>query len=330
MTVVYETYEKTDSYSSDDLKSGDLGHNNEMKSNEQIINKDRLTIAMEFFVIFFLVLVYVFVLCYSNPTINYYSCDQLDLNKPYLKDTISTEALIFFGSFIPLVFIVAVELVNSNFIHKIVIYIKLKKKNERKSFNGRNLRMCLLHLITIFSLGIIITILLTEIIKHWVGRLRPYFLDVCKPNLAEIDCFNHTLNGQVYKSIFTGDGFCTGDAHRIKEARLSFPSGHASYSSYTMIFLILYLEARLFVDKKKFFKILLQFLAFLLCLVTSLSRISDFHHRTSDVVCGFLLGTTVAIFVTKHVGIGINYKEDTYIDIRSVSSDKKSLDDSEI
>lgn len=31
---------------------------------------------------------------------------------------------------------------------------------------------------------------------------------------------------------------CTGDPAKIKEARLSFPSGHSSFSAYSMIFLI--------------------------------------------------------------------------------------------
>jgi hypothetical protein len=46
--------------------------------------------------------------------------------------------------------------------------------------------------------------------------------------------------------LIKGGDFCTGkDFAKIKEARLSFPSGHASFSTYTMLFLVLYLEARL-------------------------------------------------------------------------------------
>ena len=34
------------------------------------------------------------------------------------------------------------------------------------------------------------------------------------------------------------DGICTGDPKLIKEARLSFPSGHSSFTTYSMIFII--------------------------------------------------------------------------------------------
>ena len=34
------------------------------------------------------------------------------------------------------------------------------------------------------------------------------------------------------------DDICTGDAKIVREARLSFPSGHSSFTTYSMIFII--------------------------------------------------------------------------------------------
>ena len=34
------------------------------------------------------------------------------------------------------------------------------------------------------------------------------------------------------------DKLCTGDPKIVKEARLSFPSGHSSFSTYSMVFVI--------------------------------------------------------------------------------------------
>ena len=55
-----------------------------------------------------------------------------------------------------------------------------------------------------------------------------YFLDfytICAPTVTSALC---TTNG-VYNAYYTGGSFCTGSASDVKEARLSFPSGHARY-----------------------------------------------------------------------------------------------------
>ncbi|KAF2351424.1 Phosphatidic acid phosphatase type 2/haloperoxidase [Trinorchestia longiramus] len=90
------------------------------------------------------------------------------------------------------------------------------------------------------------------------------------------------------------------DDFRLKEARLSFPSGHASFSAFTMIYLVLYLQARLRV-RMRLVRPVLQFVCVLLAFYTALSRVSDYKHHWSDVLFGSLLGTTVAVLV----GVGV-------------------------
>lgn len=139
-----------------------------------------------------------------QPTITYFTCDRSDILAPYLSNSVPTIHLIALGNIVPLVAILAIEIVNS--------------KNNRR---GR-----LLHDISyafnLFWLGESIVGFITEVIKRSTGQLRPNFLDVCRPNLESIVCFNRTADdAQLYNWIFTGGDFCTGDPNKVEEARLS-------------------------------------------------------------------------------------------------------------
>ena len=82
-------------------------------------------------------------------------------------------------------------------------------------------------------------------------------MDICKPIIGSMQCTSMT-NSQVFNPINTGGSFCTGEPSQIKEARLSFPSGHSSYSWFTMGFIIIYLEARLVLLRFRYLKTALQ------------------------------------------------------------------------
>ena len=76
--------------------------------------------------------------------------------------------------------------------------------------------------------------------------------------------------------------------------RLSFPSGHASFSAYTMVYLALYLQARMTWSGSRLLRPFLQLSALMLTWYTGLSRVSDYKHHWSDVLAGFLIGTVAA------------------------------------
>lgn len=69
-----------------------------------------------------------------------------------------------------------------------------------------------------------------------------------------------------------------------------------------MLYLIIYLEARLFLLRFRYIKALIQLSAFIASFVTSISRISDYHHRGSDVLAGLALGSIIALFITLVLG----------------------------
>jgi len=119
--------------------------------------------------------------------------------------------------------------------------------------------------------------LFTDISKNTIGRLRPHFLTLCKPwdNEFNGNCTEEKYNGVENMTYFryTGDGqedqvicgsFSLTDSENealakvclemsssikeinlfqsLKEARLSFMSGHSSFSFFCAVFLIIYLQ----------------------------------------------------------------------------------------
>ena len=220
---------------------------------------------------------------------------------PKLADTVPFYAVLLYGILAPVFIILVNELYLAG----------LFRKNKKISIEDRfkQLSTNLFHTICLFAFGIATVLLLTEIGKKAVGQLRPHFLSVCLPDFTKINC------NQIFAAISTGDSFCRGNRFAVEEARLSFPSGHASFSAYTMLFLALYLEARFSQREMAYLKGLLQVAAFGATLVVSLSRIADHVHRFSDVVGGVLLGVVVALAMLYGLGAFLweerGNKEDT-------------------
>ncbi|XP_013097619.2 putative phosphatidate phosphatase [Stomoxys calcitrans] len=139
--------------------------------------------------------------------------------------------------------------------------------------------------------------LTTDIAKYSVGRLRPHFFAVCQPVLPDGSTCDNPLNEGRYIEDFTCRAL-NYSSKIIKEAHLSFPSGHASFTSFTMIYTAIYLQKRLTCTRSKMFKHLLQFLFLMFAWYTSLTRVSDYKHHWTDVLAGSLIGTAYAIIVT--------------------------------
>ena len=119
------------------------------------------------------------------------------------------------------------------------------------------------------------------------GRLRPHFLSVCQPNFRTLNCSAGYITQDV----------CTGDALAVREARLSFPSGHSSLAFYCACFLIFYLHKRGFIIRTLRIVIPgISLVAIVLALFTGLSRVSDNKHHPTDVLAGSLVGAMSAAY----------------------------------
>ena len=63
-------------------------------------------------------------------------------------------------------------------------------------------------------IGLLITLILTDTAKIVVGRLRPNFIDVCKPDFSQINCTDVFGNPQ-----YVTNYVCTGDPAMIPDTR---------------------------------------------------------------------------------------------------------------
>ena len=156
-------------------------------------------------------------------------------------------------------------------------------------------------------LGAMCCVLLTDIAKYTVGKLRPHFLTLCNPDYNDI-CFDEDayytddegeeLMDVFYQKFVNETNVCSlENSDLLREARLSFLSGHASYSFYFATFIIHFTNAHTR-HLKWGNKIvpLIQLLVLMLASWISLTRISDFYHHPVDVFCGAFTGVGVGFY----------------------------------
>ncbi|KAG5281290.1 hypothetical protein AALO_G00069520 [Alosa alosa] len=212
-----------------------------------------------------------------NPFKRGFFCSDESIRYPFRNDTISYQLLA--GIMVPLTIIVIVS--------GECLSIYLGPIKSKQSF-GNSYGPCVYKAVATFLFGAAISQSLTDIAKYTVGRLRPHFLAVCKPLWNTVDC-----NSGGYIESFT----CTGDKNLVNESRLSFYSGHSSFSMYCMVFLALYLQARLQTQWSRLLRPTVQFFLIASSLYVGLSRVSDYKHHWSDVLTGLLQGAVVALLI---------------------------------
>uniref|UniRef100_A0A3Q4H0A4 Phospholipid phosphatase 3 n=1 Tax=Neolamprologus brichardi TaxID=32507 RepID=A0A3Q4H0A4_NEOBR len=165
--------------------------------------------------------------------------------------------------------------------HRALIYFL----NEgSKSFVGNPYISALYKQVGVFIFGCAVSHSFTNIAKVSVGRLRPHFLDVCDPDFSTVNC---SLG-------YITDYQCRGPESKVQEARKSFFSGHASFSMYTMLYLVFYLQSRFTWHGARLLRPLTQFTLIMMSFYTGLSRVSDHKHHPTDVLAGFVQGALVA------------------------------------
>lgn len=121
---------------------------------------------------------------------------------------------------------------------------------------------------------------LTDLAKYTIGRPRPNFMAVCAPKVCT-----------GYMSVIN----CTGRPVDVTESRLSFYSGHSSFSMYCMLFLALYVQARFVAKWARLLRPTIQFFLVAFAVYVGYTRVSDYKHHWSDVLVGLLQGALVAL-----------------------------------
>ncbi|XP_076582470.1 phospholipid phosphatase 3 isoform X1 [Chaetodon auriga] len=207
-------------------------------------------------------------------------CGDSSLNYPYKKSTVPSSVLTSVGLTLPAVSIVIGECFRIHQLHE-----------GTKSFVGNPYVAALYKQMGVFLFGCAVSQSFTDIAKVSVGRMRPHFLDVCRPDFSTIDC------SVGYITNYT----CTGEESDVQEARKSFFSGHASFSMFTMLYLAFYLQSRFTWRGARLLRPLLQFTLLMMAFYTGLSRVSDHKHHPTDVLAGFVQGALVAYCIVFYV-----------------------------
>lgn len=149
-----------------------------------------------------------------------------------------------------------------------------------------------LHLLQVSLLGSVLTVsvagVITDILKNWVGRPRPDFLERCgAPEGTPLD-------------LFVDISVCTaplGELRLIDGMRLT-PLGHSLISFSAFLFLAMWifgqLQLSVNVASKPVYLYILSLLPLILAAYVALSRVQDYRHHFLDIVLGMLIGCTVA------------------------------------
>ncbi|ODN01042.1 putative phosphatidate phosphatase [Orchesella cincta] len=160
-----------------------------------------------------------------------------------------------------------------------------------------------------FLFGCAASQLVTDIGKYSIGRLRPNFIAVCGPDINFDNCsgFGH----HEYIEHYT----CTKSLDDAKESRVSFPSGHSSFSAFTMLYVAIYIQVKWRVNRSamRLLKSGIQLSLMLLAYFTALSRVMDNKHHWSDVSAGALVGAVSASLTARYVSglVGQGKEEQT-------------------
>lgn len=261
-----------------------------MESDAQTISVKWFRVGLEICILLALGLPILLLFVTVEPFHRGFYCDDESLRHPYKDSTVPSIYLYIVGFGLNLIAIVVLEI------------IRCRKDNGSKVVVwGRKVPNVLWQIYcsaAFLLLGMAFSQLSTDIIKYMVGRLRPHFYTVCQPVFGNgMTCEKIDKNFHRYVE----DYRCTGGTERqLKEMRLSFPSGHSSFSMYTMLYFALYLQARWHsCSNTKILKHAVQFLAVLSSVAVAMSRISDYKHHWSDVLGGLTLGATVAIITAR-------------------------------
>lgn len=177
---------------------------------------------------------------------------------------------------------------------------QIKTNQEIFGYNIRTWILNFFKQFIYFCFGLLLTFDATEVGKYTIGRLRPHFVSVCQPVLSDGTTCNDAINQHRYIENY----YCLGSGYTIedvRQARLSFPSGHSSLSFYTLVYVALYLQKRMHWSRSDLTRHFIQFSLIMLAWFTALSRVMDNWHHWSDVLVGSLLGVVGALVTANYI-----------------------------
>ncbi|RDW62705.1 hypothetical protein BP5796_11007 [Coleophoma crateriformis] len=135
--------------------------------------------------------------------------------------------------------------------------------------------------------AVVATTFVQVLLKQFMGGARPYFVEVCRPDLEILK------NAVDQRMLFFDITACTGNRGDLNIALQSFPSGHTANSFAVALFIALYLNAKLkpFADYgADFWSYIVTILPVLCASLISGSMLISHQHHAYDIVFGMVLG----------------------------------------
>ncbi|KAL8681946.1 MAG: hypothetical protein Q9186_001954 [Xanthomendoza sp. 1 TL-2023] len=212
---------------------------------------------------------YLFILTIAEPFHRMFSLDDIAIQFPHAAvERVPIGYNIFYSGITPLLIIV----ISTLLIHPLQTPNRFHKSH-----------------VTVLGLliSVILSALLTDIIKNAVGRPRPDLLARCKP-----------AKGTPNHKLVTIDVCTEKDHHILHDGWRSFPSGHSSFAFSGLGYLSLFLAGQLhiFLPHADLFRVLLALVPLVAAALIAISRCEDYRHDVYDVTVGSILGISVAMF----------------------------------
>ncbi|XP_052657793.1 phospholipid phosphatase-related protein type 5 isoform X4 [Harpia harpyja] len=142
----------------------------------------------------------------------------------------------------------------------------------------------------IYAFGLFATDIFVNAGQVVTGNLAPHFLALCKPNYTALGCKQYT---QFISSIHA----CTGNPDLIMKARKTFPSKEAALSVYAAMYLAMYITNTVKARGTRLAKPVLCLGLMCLAFLTGINRVAEYRNHWSDVIAGFIIGISIAVFL---------------------------------
>lgn len=265
-----------------------------------------LKIGINAIITIFLLVVMFFLQFSIKPFQSGFYCNDFSINMKYSSSTVNNGTLVLGSLVVTFLCILFSEVINKTHVklNRVFVFNTRNTASYKiKTFNNKviEVKEYIANIYIsygFFITGMLLNTIVTLIGKKTIGRLRPNFLDVCKPDINPYSICGEVSNtGKTYL-IPEVDFKCLGvDKAEIEESRVSFPSGHSSQSFYTAVFLICYLNQMWHRRSCNLVLHIIQVVIFTIAAFVAMTRITDNKHHVTDVFAGSGLGVLIG-FIT--------------------------------
>ncbi|XP_017266492.1 phospholipid phosphatase 2 [Kryptolebias marmoratus] len=238
------------------------------------VKRNKLLVVVDIICVFIAALPSAILTLRFKPFLRGIDCDDESIKYPYKRDTISHGTMAAVTITCSLVIITTGE----------AFLVRINRLQSNTKFNWY--LWALYKVVGTFLFGAAVSQSLTDLAKFTIGRPRPNFLSVCNP----ANCSGYMVHIN-----------CRGSYRNVTESRLSFYSGHSSFGMYCMLFLSLYIQARMQGKWTRLVRPTIQFFLVAFAVYVGYTRVSDFKHHWSDVLVGLLQGALIAVLTVRYL-----------------------------